>query len=266
LPKLLSHDPNEITTEHEITARNRLFNVDGFGVAWYTSTANEFNGNGYTVERPALYKNAQPPLHDPNFRSICANTASKVVFAHIRAASDTPVTAVNNHPFVFGRHTFMHNGVISDFVTISRDMVDLIDDDAYANIRGSTDSEHFAALYMTYLTAGQGKASWEKQYPVHQMRDAMRKAVGSIVKLQREKLGEKAEPNSLNLATTDGNQLVAFRVRNHKVEQPPSLYFSTKAGITLNSKYPDQYVALTARYARYANAEAAQTAMRIPQL
>ena len=33
LPKLLSHDPNEITTEHEITARNRLFNVDGFGVA-----------------------------------------------------------------------------------------------------------------------------------------------------------------------------------------------------------------------------------------
>lgn len=134
----------------------------------------------------------------------------------------------------------MHNGVISDFVTISRDMVDLIDDDAYANIQGSTDSEHFAALYMTYLTAGQGKASWENQYPVHQMRDAIRRAVGSIVKLQREKLGEKAEPNSLNLATTDGNQLVAFRVRNHKVEQPPSLYFSTKAGITLNSKYPDQ--------------------------
>lgn len=29
LPKLLSHDPNEITTEHEIAVRNRLFNVDG---------------------------------------------------------------------------------------------------------------------------------------------------------------------------------------------------------------------------------------------
>jgi len=34
LPKLLHHDPNEITTEQEITARNRLFNVDGFGLAW----------------------------------------------------------------------------------------------------------------------------------------------------------------------------------------------------------------------------------------
>ena len=54
----------------------------------------------------------------------------------------------------------MHNGVVSDFVTISRDMVDLMDDDAYANIAGSTDSEHFAALYMTYLTDGKGKESW----------------------------------------------------------------------------------------------------------
>lgn len=134
----------------------------------------------------------------------------------------------------------MHNGVISDFVAISRDMVDLMDDDAYANIQGSTDSEHFAALYITYLTKAKGKSSWEKQYSVHEMRDAMQKAIGSVVKLQREKLGAKAEPNSLNLAATDGSQLVAFRVRNHQVEQPPSLYYSTVAGITLNGKYPDQ--------------------------
>lgn len=38
LPKLLSHDPSAHagpTTEAEITTRNRLFNVDGFGmVVW----------------------------------------------------------------------------------------------------------------------------------------------------------------------------------------------------------------------------------------
>lgn len=134
----------------------------------------------------------------------------------------------------------MHNGVVSDFVTISRDMVDLMDDDVYANIAGSTDSEHFAALYMTYLTDGKGKESWEKQYTVHQMRDAMRKTIGTVVRLQRKKLGDKAEPNSLNLATTDGSQLVAFRFRNHAIEQPPSLYWSNTAGVTLNRKYPDQ--------------------------
>jgi glutamine amidotransferase len=133
----------------------------------------------------------------------------------------------------------MHNGVVSDFITICRDMVNSVDDDSYANISGSTDSEHFAALYITYLTEGKGKASWEKQYSVQQMRDAMRKAVGTVVQLQRKKLGDKAEPNSLNIAATDGSQLVAFRFRNHAVEQPPSLYYSTKAGVTLNRKYPD---------------------------
>lgn len=93
-----------------------------------------------------------------------------------------------------------------------------MDDDAYANIHGSTDSEHLAAFYITYFTNGKGKASWEEQYTVEQMRDALRKAVGSVVKLQRRKLGDKSPPNSLNLATTNGSQIVAFRVRNHAAE------------------------------------------------
>ena len=104
----------------------------------------------------------------------------------------------------------MHNGMVSDFISICRDMVDLMDDDGHASISGSTDSEYFAALYITHLTEGKGKASWEKQFTVEQMRDAMRGAVGTVVKLQRKKLGDKAEPNSLNLCVTHGSQIVAF--------------------------------------------------------
>ena len=104
----------------------------------------------------------------------------------------------------------MHNGVISGSISICRDLVDIVDDKAYANIHGSTDSEHFAALYITYLIDGKGKASWEKQYTVQQMRNAMRKAVGSVVQLQRKKLGDQAEPDSMNLAATDGSRLVAL--------------------------------------------------------
>ncbi|MCJ1438079.1 hypothetical protein MMC27_007466 [Xylographa pallens] len=237
LPKLLAHDPNEITTEHEVTARNRLFNVDGFGVAWYTPAREDFGQ--CAGPRPALYKCAQPPLHDTNFRSLCGNTATKACFAHIRAATATPIVSVNNHPFVFGRHTFMHNGVVESFIEISRDMCKLMDNDSYANITGSTDSEHFAALYITYLTEGKGKSSWEQQYSVMKMRDAMKKAVKTVVELQKSKLGDKCEANSLNIATTDGCVLFAMRFRNHAREQPPSLYFSTTAGVTMNSKYPD---------------------------
>jgi glutamine amidotransferase len=43
----------------------------------------------------------------------------------------------------------------------------------------------------------------------------------------------------LNLVTTDGTHLVAYRFRNHPTQQPPSLYCSTTAGITMNRKYPD---------------------------
>jgi glutamine amidotransferase len=43
-------------------------------------------------------------MNDMSFRSICANTETRVLFGHIRAASGTAIATVNSHPFVFGRH------------------------------------------------------------------------------------------------------------------------------------------------------------------
>ncbi|KAI9759199.1 MAG: hypothetical protein M4579_002486 [Chaenotheca gracillima] len=237
LPKLLSHDPDQVTTEREISTRNRLLNVDGVGIAWYTSGREDFNEcKGL---RPALYKTISPPLVDFNFRNVCANTATKVCFAHIRYTTGSAVTPVNNHPFTFGRHTFMHNGEISDFVSIKRELCLAIDDAAYGHIQGSTDSEHMAALYMSNLAAGRGALAWEEQYSVAQMRAALLKTVHTVIELQQKKLGPKAQPNSLNLAATDGSRFVTYRFRNHAVEQPPSLYYSSTAGVTLNRKFPD---------------------------
>jgi glutamine amidotransferase len=132
----------------------------------------------------------------------------------------------------------MHNGVISNFSAIRRDLTDLLSFDAYCNIFGSTDSEHAAALYMTNLTNHGDKTSWDKQYPLKSMFAAMRKTVLQILQLQHDKLGEANTPNSLNFCTTDGNQLLAIRFRNHATQQPPSLYWSEFAGRTLNTKYP----------------------------
>ena len=133
----------------------------------------------------------------------------------------------------------MHNGEISNFVEVRRAICDLLDQDAYANIHGGTDSEHVAALYISTLTKGQGKASWEKQVTPKEMQNALQKTVGIIIDIQKKKLGTKAIPNDLNLASTDGRHLIAFRFRNHPTEQPPSLYYSETAGQTLNRKYPD---------------------------
>ena len=220
--------------------RNKFHNTDGFGIAWYSSSREAFNeAKG---SRPVLYKQGKPPTNDYGFHSICANTATTTCFGHIRAATATPVTPINNHPFVFGRHTIMHNGVISNFVDIKREILQVIEKSAYENIHGGTDSEHLAALYITCLTKGQGPGpdSWEEQYPVTKMFEALSAAIKIVINLQQKVLGvANAEANSLNVACTDGEQLIAFRFRNHEHEQPPSLYWSNTAGVTLNRKYPD---------------------------
>ena len=136
----------------------------------------------------------------------------------------------------------MHNGVVSDFTPIRRAMTMEMSDSAFANVHGSTDSEHLAALYMTYLTASEPDTptAFDKQYPVTAMAEALHKAVTTVLNLQRKIIGDsKRQPNSLNLCATDGVKLVAYRFRNHPTSQPPSLYYSTEAGTTLNRKYPD---------------------------
>lgn len=134
----------------------------------------------------------------------------------------------------------MHNGAVSDFLTICRAVNVKLSDAVFANIFGSTDSEHIAGLYMTYLTNGGDKTSFEKEYPAHEMAAAMHKAIATIIDLQRQIIGDdKRLPNSLNLCATDGVKLVACRFRNHKTSQPPTLYYSSKAGTTLNRKFHD---------------------------
>lgn len=245
LPRLLAHLPNNITTEHEADARNRLFNVDGVGISWYTTSAADFRAGKNSNDkqgsdlRPAVIKSVQPPLGNMNLRSICDNTETRCCFAHIRATSASAVTEINNHPFLFGRLAFMHNGVVSDFQSIKREVGLRLDSATFANITGSTDSEHVAGLFVHYLSGGRGKESWDEEYSVQQMHEALLQAVKTVIEIQQQVLGAKAKPNSLNLAVTDGTKMVAYRFRNHAEEQPPSLYYSTTAGVTLNRKYPD---------------------------
>ncbi|KAH6671768.1 nucleophile aminohydrolase [Halenospora varia] len=260
LPKLLSHDPAvhaEYTTEAEITTRNRLFNVDGFGMAWYTPVVAAFSPPSSTIAKPklypALYRTIQPPLHDSNFRSICSNTASHVVLAHIRAATATAIAPTNNHPFTFGIYTIMHNGYIASFTDIKRKMCERMSQEAYQHIQGGTDTEHMAALIMTFLCpsspsqqrkpshedASSVPAAWKEYHSVTEIHDAIQKTIDTIISIQSEILGNNAEPNDLNIVVTDGRSMVACRFRNHATEQPPSLYFSTTAGTTLNRQFPD---------------------------
>jgi glutamine amidotransferase len=201
-------------------------------VAFYNKVAMKFGEA--TVPLPQLYKTMIPPANDVNFRSICRNTSSLTVFAHVRMAT-SEVQQFNSHPFAFGRHVFMHNGSVAGFTSIRRELCCKLSAKAYGNIYGSTDSEHVAALYFTHLGD-----DWNAERSVDEMKVALERAIADVVELQR-KLPDATVPlaaSSLNLCTTDGSKLLAFRFRNSDKEEPPSLYYSTKAGVSLNRKYP----------------------------
>lgn len=54
-------------------------NADGFGIGWY---------NPELGSAPALYTNTQPIWHDMNLPRMMNKISSRIIFGHVRGASD----------------------------------------------------------------------------------------------------------------------------------------------------------------------------------
>jgi predicted glutamine amidotransferase len=185
-------------------------NGDGFGIGWY--------GVGDT---PGLFHSIEPAWNDRNLRELAAHVESPLVFAHIRAATATPVQHTNCHPFRHGKWLWMHNGVIYDLPKVKRDLVLKIDPALYPEIQGSTDSEIFFYLALTL--------GLEDDPP-----RAVADAVGFIEATGRRHGVE--HPIQMTVATTNGESMWAFRYSSQGRSR--SLFFSTELQ-TLRMLYPD---------------------------
>lgn len=189
-----SHSPREM--------RTAIMNADGFGVAWYTDASPE----------PALYRSVMPMWSDDNLPRMARHLRSSCVLANVRSA--TPgigISIANTQPFVHGRLAFTHNGYVRDFKrTVERRMRDGLSDEAYHALVGTSDSEHlFAHLIDALREAGNGET---------RMLDAVRSAMRSVSAM----INEADAPALLNIALTDGAEVVAAR---HAVgESAPTLY------------------------------------------
>ena len=115
-------------------------NGDGFGLGWY----------GEHPE-PGLYREVRPAWSDDNLRYLCRHIQSHLFFAHVRAATGTPTTRPNCHPFASGRFMFQHNGVIGSWPRNRRPIEALIPDQLYPSRIGTTDSE---AVFLAIMGAG----------------------------------------------------------------------------------------------------------------
>jgi predicted glutamine amidotransferase len=185
-------------------------NGDGFGIGWYDA-----------CETPGVYKNTDPAWNDRNLRELSAHIRAGLVFAHIRASTGSPVQQTNCHPFRHGKWLWMHNGAIARFPDVKRDIMLAIDPSLYGHVEGSTDSEAFFFLALTF--------GLENDPPA-----AVERAVGFIDRLSRQR--DIQYPIQMTVAVTDGERVWAFRYSTEGRSR--SLFYSTSVA-TLRAQHPD---------------------------
>jgi len=185
-------------------------NGDGFGVGWYG-----------TKETPAVFRSVEPAWNDRNLREFADHVSSPLVFAHIRASTGSAVQQTNCHPFRQGRWLWMHNGLINDFPSVKRDLALAVDPMLYPALEGSTDSETFFFLALTF--------GLEDDPPA-----AVERAVG-LIEATGRRLGIE-HPIQMTVATTDGESIWAFRYSSEGKSR--SLFFSTDIP-ALRKLHPD---------------------------
>jgi len=191
-------------------------NGDGFGVGWYGK-----------LETPGVFHSLEPAWNNRNLRDLAAHIESPLVFAHIRAAIGSAVQESNCHPFRYGRWLFMHNGSIGDFRKVKRDLVVAVDPSLYPSIEGSSDTEVFFYLALTF--------GLEDDPP-----SAVESAVGLIEEVGRKHGVE--HPIQMTVATTDGTTIWAFRYSSQRDSR--SLFYSTNVP-TLRELHPEVEILAT---------------------
>ena len=188
-------------------------NGDGFGVGWY--------GEG---KIPAVYKSIEPAWNDRNLRELAGQIRAGIVFAHIRSSTGTPVQQTNCHPFRHGNWLWMHNGSITQFQDVKRELMLAVDPSLYAHLEGSTDSEAFFFLALTFGLE-------------HDPPTAVECAVGFIERLGRSRRVE--HPIQMTVAASNGQSVWAFRYSSEGRSR--SLFYSTNVA-TLRAQHPDNPV------------------------
>jgi glutamine amidotransferase len=187
-------------------------NGDGFGLGWYTQD---------TGATPAVVRDVGPAWNNRNLREVAHHVRSGLFFAHIRAATGTAVQQSNCHPFRHDRWLWMHNGMISGFRALRRDLAVAVDPALYPDIEGSTDSELMFYLALTFgLTE-----------------DPPRAVARMAALVERTGHAHGVEyPLQMTVAVADGERLWAFRYSSEGRSR--SLYLSTRVD-TLRSLHPD---------------------------
>ncbi|MEV6582647.1 class II glutamine amidotransferase [Streptomyces sp. NPDC051582] len=187
-------------------------NGDGFGIGWYSA-----DGGG----TPAIFRDIGPAWNNRNLRELAAHVRSTLFFAHVRASTGSAIQQTNCHPFRHGRWLWMHNGAITDFHRLQRDLCMAVDPALFPCIEGSTDSEVMFYLAVTY--------GLDQDPP-----GAVARMTGLVERVGKEH--GVADPMQMTIAVSDGERVWAFRYSS--AGRSRSLFYSSKAE-TVRQLYPE---------------------------
>jgi len=161
-------------------------NGDGFGVGWYNKRA-----------EPGLFKEKTPAWSDDNLRELCQQIRAHIFFAHVRATTAGAVQRANCHPFKYKNWIFQHNGDVAEYDLIRRDLQMDIAPHLYNEIKGTTDSETFFLLALSYGLMDNPK-------------EALLKMVARVKKALDDH-GVKDQFLNLSCAMSDGEKVYTLR-------------------------------------------------------
>lgn len=193
--------------------RAEPLNGDGFGVGWYAPRMSR---------EPAVFHSVTPAWNNRNLTHLARVIASPCVLAHVRAATPGSVVDMSNcHPFVHGRHLFMHNGSIGGFARVRRRLLASLSDAAFSVIRGSTDTEHMFALFIDEWLKREGRNDRPAD-PARALAQGLSNTIARVLALTSE--AGVTEPNYLNLAVSDGSAAAVCRYTDDPNSDGDTLY------------------------------------------
>ncbi|CAK7230505.1 glutamine amidotransferase subunit [Sporothrix bragantina] len=226
-------DPTHSILKQSFDARLRLDtrrgqnNADGFGIGFYTDPK--------LGQTPCLFRSTVPAWNCSNLERIASKTASRLVFAHVRAATDGTLSEDNCHPFSHGSLMFMHNGGLGGWKHIKRRLTERLADKWYHVVNGGTDSEWaFALLLDTLERMGCDPSSQpDKGFGPEILRQAVLRTIAIINEMidqipESVIHAENVDTRSLlNFVLSDGHSVICTRYINSATDQAASLYYSS---------------------------------------
>ncbi len=190
-----------LNSKLNITPTGKLLstNGDGFGIGWYGSR-----------DEPGVFKDDLPAWHNENLKHLCHQVKSHAFFAHIRATTTGDIQRTNCHPFSYRNWLFQHNGHVTDFEKIRRELQFDINPTLFPMLKGTTDSETFFLLALTYGLMEHPKKGLQKMV---------------LRVLKALKNNDPKGALNLSCALSDGNTLYTLRFSHN--EEAMTQFYST---------------------------------------